>query len=144
MNVHSLSSPLVHSHGILIGLLCHRPSSAVATALWAVSSISHSDRPQPGGYTKLKSQDFVSMTASAACCDMTGAGCSGANSSPNGVGVGCAMNWQIAATTLRMHVAYTAVSILLRPFSSESTRSAVDRLSFVVHNFRTLRSSRFV
>jgi hypothetical protein len=68
-------------------------------------------------------QDFVSAAASTACCDMTGTGRSGANSSPNGVGVGCAMNWQIATTTLRMQVAYTAVSILLRPFSSESTRS---------------------
>ena len=54
---------------------------------------------------------------------MTGTGCPGANPLPNGVGVGCAMNWQIAATMLRMQVAYTAVSILLRPFSSESARS---------------------
>ena len=33
------------------------------------------------------------------------------------------MNCMIAASTLKMHVAYTAVSIIPRPFSSECTRS---------------------
>jgi hypothetical protein len=32
------------------------------------------------------------------------------------------MNWKIAAATLKMHVAYTNVSITLRPLSSEAAR----------------------
>ncbi|SRR6266542_3244131 len=99
MNVHSLSSPLVYRRFLLSCLL-------------------RTQTPRPRSF-----QDFVSVAETTACCDMTGTGCSGATPSPNGVGVGCAMNWQIAVTTLRMQVAYTAVSILLRPFSSESTRS---------------------
>ncbi len=54
---------------------------------------------------------------------MAGAACAGATPSPKGVGVGCAINCMIAATTLNMQVAYTAVSILPRPFSSEHARS---------------------
>src|SRR5712671_4053774 len=55
-------------------------------------------------------QDFVSHTASAEC-ETTGAGCAAGSNPANGSGVGCPMNWKIAATTLKMHVAYTAVSI---------------------------------
>src|SRR5216117_3229745 len=66
-------------------------------------------------------QDFVSHTASTAC-ETTGAGCAAGWKPANGSGVGCPMNWKIAATTLKMHVAYTAVSIVPRPFSSEPAR----------------------
>src|SRR6266702_8208945 len=49
-------------------------------------------------------QDFVSHTASTAC-ETTGAGCAAGSNPAKGSGVGCPMNWKIAATTLKMHVA---------------------------------------
>ena len=49
-------------------------------------------------------QDFVSHTACTAC-ETTGTGCAAGSNPANGSGVGCPMNWKIAATTLKMHVA---------------------------------------
>ena len=49
-------------------------------------------------------QDFVSQTASTAC-ETTGTGCAVEVNPAKGSGVGCPMNWKIAATTLKMHVA---------------------------------------
>src|SRR6478672_9225196 len=66
-------------------------------------------------------QDFVSHTASTAC-ETTGAGCAAGSNPANGSGVGCPMNWKIAAAILKIHVANTAVSIAPRPFSSEPAR----------------------
>src|ERR1043166_819397 len=66
-------------------------------------------------------QDFVSHGA-CTVCETTGTGCAAGSKPANGSGVGCPMNWKIAATTLKMHVAYTAVSIAPRPFSSEPAR----------------------
>ena len=49
-------------------------------------------------------QDFVSHAACTAC-ETTGTGCAAGSKPANGSGVGCPMNWKIAATTLKMHVA---------------------------------------
>ena len=66
-------------------------------------------------------QDFVSHAASTEC-ETTGAGCAVGSNPANGSGVGCPMNWKIAAAILKIHVANTAVSIAPRPFSSEPAK----------------------
>jgi hypothetical protein len=76
----------------------------------------------PLSYLKcLSVQDFVCHTG-CAVCETTGTGCAAGSNPANGSGVGCPTNWKIAVTTLKMHVAYTAVSIAPRPFSSEPAR----------------------
>src|ERR1700745_507723 len=49
-------------------------------------------------------QDFVSHPA-CTVCETTGTGCAVGSNPANGSGVGCPMNWKIATTTLKMHVA---------------------------------------
>jgi len=66
-------------------------------------------------------QDFVSH-AGFTECETTGTGCAAGSKPANGSGVGCPMNWKIAAAILKIHVANTAVSIAPRPFSSEPAR----------------------
>ena len=66
-------------------------------------------------------QDFVFHTG-CTVCETTGTGCAAGSNPAKGSGVGCPTNWKMAATTLKMHVAYTAVSIAPRPFSSEPAR----------------------
>jgi|SRR5215470_1069165 len=73
------------------------------------------DTPRPGF------QDFVPHTG-CMVCETTGTGCAAGSNPANGSGVGCPTNWKIAARTLKMHVAYTAVSIAPRPFSSDPAR----------------------
>src|ERR1043166_5688519 len=66
-------------------------------------------------------QDFVCHAASTEC-ETTGTGCAPRSNPANGSDVGCPMNWKIAASTLKMQVAKTAVSIAPLPFSSEPAR----------------------
>ena len=66
-------------------------------------------------------QDFVSHAALTEC-ETTGTGCAAGSNPANGSGVGCPMNWKIAAAILKINVANTAVSIAPRPFSSEPDR----------------------
>ena len=47
-------------------------------------------------------QDFVPRTGGTAC-ETTGTGCAAGSNPANGSGVGCPINWKIAATTLKMH-----------------------------------------
>ncbi len=49
-------------------------------------------------------QDFVSHAVFTEC-ETTGIGCAAGSNPANGSGVGCPMNWKIAAATLKMHVA---------------------------------------
>ena len=78
-------------------------------------------RDAPSYLKCLGVQDFVFHTG-CTVCETTGTGCAAGSNPAKGSGVGCPTNWKMAATTLKMHVAYTAVSIAPRPFSSESAR----------------------
>jgi len=49
-------------------------------------------------------QDFLSETACTEC-ETTGTGCAAGSNPANGSGVGCPMNWKMAAATLKTHVA---------------------------------------
>src|SRR4051812_34801324 len=76
-------------------------------------------------------QDFVSHAAFTEC-ETTGTGCAAGSKLANGSGVGCPMNWKIAAAILKMHVANTAVSIAPKPFSSELARIPYNDWSFFI------------
>src|SRR6266511_4676927 len=111
MNVHSLSNPTSAAISLRyswVALRCLRTLGAnpdkdarLHRKLWHSAQ---RDAPVLSNVSRHGVQDFVSHTASTAC-ETTGAGCAAGSNPANGSGVGCPMNWKIAATTLKKHVA---------------------------------------
>src|SRR6266478_1531862 len=90
----------------VVGAWKHSLRIGPRTPRYAESSGTRRSPPSPELFEMSRhgGQDFVSHAA-CTMCETTGTGCAAGSKPANGSGVGCPMNWKIAATTLKMHVA---------------------------------------
>jgi hypothetical protein len=108
MNVHSLSirryQPFLLGGGQRYVRLATLAANRDKDALLHRKLRHSAQRDAPVLYLDRAFQDFVCHTASTEC-ETTGVGCAAGSNPAKGSGVGCPMNWKIAATTLKKHVA---------------------------------------
>jgi len=136
MNVHSLSNPAFRSHYSLgngwrsVGLkILAATRNKDGPLNRKLRRSAQPRRPLFLHVSRQGVQDFVSH-AGFKECETTGTDCAAGSNPANGSGVGCPMNWKIAAAILKINVANTAVSIAPRPFSSEPAR-----IPYIVRSF---------